>query len=101
MSGKRTIKRSRAALQADPNHLDTVAARDDDTILRDIEADPIAAPVADVETWRGAELIEAESTVPVTLRIHRDTLRAFQKGGPDAERRMARVLDAHARQGSA
>lgn len=97
-SGKRIIKRSRAALQADAGRLRDLEARDDQDIAAEAQSDPAAAPIQEPESWRGAELIEPEQTVQVTLRIQRDTLRAFQNDGPGAEQRMARVLDDHARQ---
>ncbi|WP_404379906.1 hypothetical protein [Caenispirillum salinarum] len=92
------MRRSRAALRIDPDRLHDAARRDDRTIAEEAEADPASAPVQQPENWRGAELIEPETTVQVTLRVHRDTLRAFQADGPGAEQRMARVLDEQARQ---
>lgn len=95
LSGKRIVKRSRIAVRADAALLAALAGRDDAMLEAEAVDDRLCAPVEGPDAWRGAEMIEPETTVLVTLRIERAVYDAYERQGPNFEVRMAEALRRH------
>jgi uncharacterized protein (DUF4415 family) len=66
----------------------------DEEIDRAIREDPDAAPHLDAEWFKNARLIPPDPKVPISLRIDRDVLDWFRRGGPRYQSRINAVLRA-------
>lgn len=95
-NGKRITRLSRTALRADGSRLQALAGRSDSTIEADVAGDPMAAPITDGDRWRGAELIQPDETVVVSLRVDRAVADHFKGRGTSMEVAMAAALKAWA-----
>lgn len=65
--------------------------------LADEEIDTSDIPVLGDWFWDNAEIVEPDTTEPVTLRVKKSVLRAFKAGGKGYQTRMNRVLETYAR----
>ncbi|MBI1775074.1 MAG: BrnA antitoxin family protein [Proteobacteria bacterium] len=83
------LQRRRVTDRTDYEHLARVS---DDAITAAVAADPDAAPIADEEWFRTAELVMPEPKVPISFRVDRSILDWFKKDGPGYQTRMNAVL---------
>ena len=66
------------------------ATKDEDIDFSDI-------PELDETFWRDAELVEADSTVRITMRVKRSVLEYFKAPGGGYQTRITRVLESYVR----
>ncbi len=66
------------------------ATKDEDIDFSDI-------PELDETFWRDAELVEADSTVRITMRVKRSVLEHFKAPGRGYQTRINRVLESYVR----
>lgn len=86
-----------------PEDTETDWARVDALTDEEIEAaiadDPDAAPILDEEFWKNARLVmpEDREKVPVSIRLDREIVRFFERGGRGYQSRINAVLLAYVR----
>ena len=83
-------KKSRG--QTDWNRVDRL--RDAD-IRAAVKADPNAAPIAGVEWFRHAKLVEPRQKTAISIRLDKDLVQWFRKRGPGYQTRINSVLRAY------
>ena len=67
------------------------------TATKDEDIDFSDIPELDETFWRDAELVEADSTVRITMRVKRSVLDYFKASGRGYQTRMNRVLESYVR----
>ncbi|GAA0575567.1 hypothetical protein [Caenispirillum bisanense] len=83
-------------MRADGNRLQALTGRSDADIEAEVAGDPMAAPITGGDSWRGAELIQPDETVVVSLRVERAVADHFKGQGTSMEAAMAAALKAWA-----
>ncbi len=67
----------------------------DERITAAVEGDPDAAPILDAEWFEGATVVMPENKERVTMRLDRDVVRWFRRGGRGYQTRINAVLRAY------
>jgi uncharacterized protein (DUF4415 family) len=95
MSAKRTVKRSRP--RKGRTDWARVREQSDAELARAVAADADAAPLADAEWFRNAQIVLPTPKTPVYIRLDRDVVKWFKGNGPKYQSRINAVLRAYVR----
>jgi uncharacterized protein (DUF4415 family) len=86
------VRFSLAELPKDETDWARVEALTDEEIEAAVREDPDAAPIADEDFWRKAELVLPEPKELISIRLDRDVLDWFRSAGRGYQTRVNAVL---------